>query len=146
VANATINQQFEKAAGNKPVFRILINLDQLACPVLRIGFFRSDLQCFEFLDVHPWLGRECVCSQNQESLAPVVSPDTSLKDAGRLMTENRKAPLVVDEGSGELVRIFGFKETRSRATAKELSLSSTPIIVQSLFHRRILSSMMARGV
>jgi CBS domain-containing protein len=57
----------------------------------------------------------------------IVNPDTSLYDAGRLMAENRKAALVVDEASGELVGIFGFKDMMNRAIAKELPLATTPI-------------------
>jgi len=54
-----------------------------------------------------------------------VSPDTSIRDAGLLMSENRKAALIVDEG--ELVGVFGFKDMMSRAIATELPLETTPV-------------------
>jgi len=54
-----------------------------------------------------------------------VSPDTSIQDAGLLMTENRKAALIVEEG--ELVGVFGFKDMLTRAVAAELPLETTPV-------------------
>jgi len=57
--------------------------------------------------------------------ATMVSPDTSLRDAGEIMADRRKAALVVDDG--ELVGIFGFKDMMTRAIAKELPLSETAI-------------------
>ena len=55
----------------------------------------------------------------------VVSPDTSIRDAGLLMSENRKAALVVDDG--ELVGVFGFEDMMSRAVATELPLETTAV-------------------
>jgi CBS domain-containing protein len=55
----------------------------------------------------------------------VVCPDTSIREAGMLMTERRKAALVVD--SGELVGIFGFRDMMTRAVAMGLPLDTTPI-------------------
>jgi CBS domain-containing protein len=57
--------------------------------------------------------------------ATVVSPTTSIKDAGMLMAERRKAALVVEDG--ELVGIFGFKDMMTRAVAKELPLDVTEV-------------------
>ena len=57
--------------------------------------------------------------------ATIVSPDTSLREAGLLMAERRKAALVVKDG--ELVGIFGFKDMMSRAVAKSLPLDHTPV-------------------
>jgi CBS domain-containing protein len=55
----------------------------------------------------------------------IVSPDTTVLDAGILMAERRKAALVVDDN--ELVGIFGFKDLMTRVIAKELSLDQTDI-------------------
>ena len=57
--------------------------------------------------------------------ATMVKPSTSLRDAGKLMAERRKAALVVDEG--RLVGIFGFKDMMTRAVAKGLDLDFTEI-------------------
>jgi signal-transduction protein with cAMP-binding, CBS, and nucleotidyltransferase domain len=57
--------------------------------------------------------------------ATVVSPTTSIRDAGMLMAERRKAALVVEDG--QLVGIFGFKDMMSRAVAKELPLELTEV-------------------
>lgn len=50
----------------------------------------------------------------------IVSPDTSVRDAGKLMADNRRAALIVDDG--RLIGIFGFKDMMNRAVAKELDL------------------------
>lgn len=55
----------------------------------------------------------------------VVSPDTSIRDTGLLMAENRKAALIVEDG--ELAGIFSFKDCMTRAVATEISLENTPI-------------------
>ena len=55
----------------------------------------------------------------------VVTSETSVRDAGMLMAERRKAALVVD--NGELVGIFGFKDMMNRVIAKELSVDYTEI-------------------
>eukprot|EP00980_Cylindrotheca_fusiformis_P030151 scaffold24472_cov362-Cylindrotheca_fusiformis.AAC.1 len=55
----------------------------------------------------------------------MVSPETTVRDAGMLMAERRKAALVVDDG--ELVGIFGFKDMMTRVVAKELSVDFTEI-------------------
>jgi len=55
----------------------------------------------------------------------VVSPGTSVLDAGMLMAERRKAALVVEDG--QLVGIFGFKDMMTRVVAKELPLELTDI-------------------
>jgi signal-transduction protein with cAMP-binding, CBS, and nucleotidyltransferase domain len=55
----------------------------------------------------------------------VVSPDTSLLEAGCRMAESRKAALVVEDG--RLVGIFGFKDMMNRAVAKGLPLEGTQI-------------------
>ena len=55
----------------------------------------------------------------------IVSPTTSIQDAGKLMAESRKAALVVEEG--KLLGIFGFKDMMTRAVAKDLPLSSTAV-------------------
>jgi len=56
----------------------------------------------------------------------VVTSETSVRDAGMLMAERRKAALVVD--NGELVGIFGFKDMMNRVIAKELSVEYTKIV------------------
>ncbi len=58
--------------------------------------------------------------------ATIVKPSTSLREAGKLMAERRKAALVVDEG--RLVGIFGFKDMMTRAVAKELDLDFTKTV------------------
>ena len=55
----------------------------------------------------------------------VVSPGTSVLDAGMLMAERRKAALVVEDG--QLVGIFGFKDMMTRVIAKELPVELTDI-------------------
>jgi myosin heavy subunit/signal-transduction protein with cAMP-binding, CBS, and nucleotidyltransferase domain len=57
--------------------------------------------------------------------ATIVGPSTSIRDAGLLMAERRKAALVVEDG--RLVGIFGFKDMMSRAVAKELNLDYTEV-------------------
>jgi CBS domain-containing protein len=57
--------------------------------------------------------------------ATIVSPSTSLRDTAAVMSEAKKAALVVDKG--QLVGIFGFKDMMSRAVAKELPLELTPV-------------------
>ena len=56
----------------------------------------------------------------------VVSPSTSVYEASQLMTEHRKAALVVGEGK-QLVGIFGFKDMMKRVVSPELSPESTLI-------------------
>jgi CBS domain-containing protein len=57
-----------------------------------------------------------------------VTPSTSVYDAALVMTEHRKAVLVVDEeDSGKLVGIFGFKDMMSRVVAKELPVDTTQV-------------------
>lgn len=55
----------------------------------------------------------------------VVHPTMSIREAGLIMAENRKAALIVEDG--ELIGIFGFKDMMMRAVAAELSLESSPI-------------------
>ena len=57
--------------------------------------------------------------------ATVVSPGTNLRDTGLVMTDARKAALVVEDD--EVVGIFGFKDMMSRAIAKELPLELTAV-------------------
>jgi CBS domain-containing protein len=56
----------------------------------------------------------------------IVSPHASIRTAGMLMTDSRKAALVVD-AEGQLAGIFTFKDMMSRAVAKELSLDDTEV-------------------
>merc|ERR1712032_180500 len=55
----------------------------------------------------------------------IVSFRTSVKEAGDLMAQAKKAALIED--SGKLVGIFGFKDMMTRVVSKELPLHSTPI-------------------
>merc|ERR1712032_244066 len=55
----------------------------------------------------------------------IVNSDTSVRDAGKLMADRRKAALVVD--NGQLVGIFGFKDMMNRVIAKELPLDTTAV-------------------
>ncbi|KAL7556939.1 hypothetical protein ACA910_005291 [Epithemia clementina (nom. ined.)] len=55
----------------------------------------------------------------------IVTTQTTIRDAGAVMAEHRKACLVVD--GHKLVGIFGFKDMMSRAIAKGLPLDSTPV-------------------
>ena len=55
----------------------------------------------------------------------VVNPSTSIRDAAVLMTETRKAALVVEDD--ELVGLFGFKDMMTRVVAEELPVRTTPI-------------------
>jgi CBS domain-containing protein len=55
----------------------------------------------------------------------IVSPNSSIREAGMRMAECRKAALIVDDG--ELVGIFSFKDCMVRAVAAGLSLESTPV-------------------
>lgn len=55
----------------------------------------------------------------------IVSPDSSIRDAGIVMAESRKAALIVK--NGELVGIFSFKDCMNRAVAAELPLEQTPV-------------------
>jgi CBS domain-containing protein len=57
--------------------------------------------------------------------ATIVRPTTSVRDAGILMAERRKAALVVEDD--RLVGIFGFKDMMTRAVAKELTLDLTDV-------------------
>jgi len=56
----------------------------------------------------------------------IVRPETSIRDAGQLMAENRHAALVVKE-DGCLAGIFSFKDMMNRAVAKELDLDTRPV-------------------
>jgi CBS domain-containing protein len=56
----------------------------------------------------------------------VVKPSSSVLEAAVLMSENRKAALVVGD-DGALVGIFGFKDMMSRVIAKELPMNTTMI-------------------
>jgi CBS domain-containing protein len=58
--------------------------------------------------------------------SPIVSPNTSIRAAGMVMAEHRKAALVVD-AEGQLAGIFTFKDMMSRAVASELPLDSTDV-------------------
>ena len=53
----------------------------------------------------------------------VVSPTTTIREAGIVMAENRSAALVVKDDM--LVGIFGFKDMMTRAVSKELDLDTT---------------------
>jgi CBS domain-containing protein len=55
----------------------------------------------------------------------IVSPETSLLETAVVMSDARKAALVVDKG--KLVGIFGFKDMMTRAVAKELDLEHTAV-------------------
>jgi CBS domain-containing protein len=55
----------------------------------------------------------------------IVSPQSTLQTVGLMMTEARKAALVVDDN--ELVGIFGFKDMMTRAVAKDLPLDTTTV-------------------
>jgi CBS domain-containing protein len=55
----------------------------------------------------------------------IVGPDSSIRDASILMSDNRKAALVVQ--GGELLGVFTFKDLMTRAIAKELPLDTTPV-------------------
>jgi signal-transduction protein with cAMP-binding, CBS, and nucleotidyltransferase domain len=55
----------------------------------------------------------------------IVTPSSSIRNAGIVMGENRKAILVVEEG--RLQGIFGFRDMVTRAVAKGLPLDLTPI-------------------
>ena len=55
-----------------------------------------------------------------------VRPSTSIREAGMIMSERRKAALIVDE-DGRLVGLFAFKDMMTRAVAKQLPLDSTPV-------------------
>jgi len=56
----------------------------------------------------------------------IVKPGSSIRSAGILMAETRKAALVVD-GEGQLCGIFGFKDMMSRAIARQLPLDETNV-------------------
>jgi CBS domain-containing protein len=56
----------------------------------------------------------------------IVRPNASIRAAGMVMTEHRKAALIVD-AEGHLAGIFTFKDMMSRAVAKELPLDSTEV-------------------
>jgi len=56
---------------------------------------------------------------------PLITPDTSILEAGIIMTDMRKAAIVVEDQ--ELVGIVSFKDIMSRAIAKELPLDTTPV-------------------
>jgi len=53
----------------------------------------------------------------------IVSPNSTLQTVGLMMSEARKAALIVE--NNQLVGIFGFKDMMTRAIAKELPLDST---------------------
>jgi len=55
----------------------------------------------------------------------IVDRSTSIREAAAIMTENRKASLIVEDG--KLIGIFGFKDMMTRAVAKELPLESTTV-------------------
>lgn len=55
----------------------------------------------------------------------IVSPSSTVLEVGMLMSESRKAALIVEDG--RLVGIFGFKDMMTRAVAKDLSLEETPV-------------------
>jgi CBS domain-containing protein len=55
----------------------------------------------------------------------LVSPDSTIQDAGILMAQDRKAALIVDNGA--LVGVFTFKDMMTRAVAKELAITSVPV-------------------
>lgn len=57
---------------------------------------------------------------------PVVTPQTSIREASFVMATNRKAALVVDDSFG-LIGVFGFKDMMVRAVAESLDLDSTPV-------------------
>eukprot|EP00977_Amphora_coffeiformis_P007254 scaffold1573_cov173-Amphora_coffeaeformis.AAC.11 len=56
-----------------------------------------------------------------------VSTSTSVYETALVMTENRKAVLVVDEDTGNLIGIFGFMDMMSRVVAKELPVDTTTV-------------------
>jgi len=60
---------------------------------------------------------------NKSSCA-IVTPTTSIREAGLLMAQHRKAALVVDNNSS-LVGIFGFQDMMTRAVAHNLDLDTT---------------------
>jgi signal-transduction protein with cAMP-binding, CBS, and nucleotidyltransferase domain len=57
--------------------------------------------------------------------ATIIKPSASIREAGLLMAERRKAALIVD--NRRLVGIFGFKDMMTRAVAKELDLDYTEV-------------------
>jgi CBS domain-containing protein len=61
----------------------------------------------------------------QQRPSTVVGPSSTVREAGLLMAESRKAALVVDEG--RLVGIFGFKDMMNRCIAERLDLDMAPI-------------------
>lgn len=76
------------------------------------------------------LGRKTVPSLGSllaDKPSSIVSPSTSVYEAGLVMAEHRKAVLIVDDESGKLLGIFGFKDMMSRVVAKELSMDDTPV-------------------
>ena len=78
---------------------------------------------------------------NGQPASTIVSPETSVRDAGILMAEHRKAALVVDE-EGHLAGIFGFKDMMTRVVAKGMSPDSTAVCdVMTPNPETVLSSM-----
>jgi CBS domain-containing protein len=63
--------------------------------------------------------------ENKES--STVFPSMTVHEAGLIMTENRKAVLVVDEDSGRLLGLFSFKDMMTRVVAKELDPMATTV-------------------
>jgi CBS domain-containing protein len=61
----------------------------------------------------------------QQRPSTVVGPSSTVREAGLLMAESRKAALVVEEG--RLVGIFGFKDMMNRCIAELLDLDMAPI-------------------
>lgn len=55
----------------------------------------------------------------------IIPPEISVREAGYIMAEHKKASLIVEDG--ELIGIFGFKDMMSRVIAKELSLDDTEV-------------------
>lgn len=55
----------------------------------------------------------------------VISPSTTIRDAGIIMSEHRHSALIVE--NNKLVGVFGFKDMMCRAIARELPLDSTPV-------------------
>ena len=63
----------------------------------------------------------------QDKPSLTVFSSMTVYEAGLVMTEHRKAVLVIDEDSGELLGIFGFKDMMTRVVAKELPVDTTTV-------------------
>jgi CBS domain-containing protein len=61
----------------------------------------------------------------QQKPSTIVGPTNSVREAGLLMAESRKAALVVEDG--RLVGIFGFKDMMNRCIAEQLDLDKAPV-------------------